>query len=180
MDVPDNLPVQLPSPYSGYCITKQGRVLRMSDWQDVLPTKGERALYYGVTIKPDGCDKSITVFLHRLLAIRFVENHTNETDLSKLQVNHIDGDKLNNSISNLEWVTQADNIRHAYKTGLQKHNNPTVVTDECGVVHKFSSQKEAAKFINRNPATLCEHLSKHNGDCVVNGYHVKVNKNSSK
>ena len=174
MIVPDDIVVQLPAPYSGYCISKQGRVLRMSDWKDVIPTKGPRALYYGVTIVPDGGTKSITVFLHRLLAIRFVKNRTGITDVGQLQVNHIDGNKLNNDVSNLEWVTQADNIRHAYKTGLQTHNNVTIVVDSSGTEHMFSSQKDAAKFIGRNPATLSEHLSKHNGSCIVNGYSVRI------
>lgn len=51
--------------------------------------------------------------LHRLLAKAFIPNPQN-----LLEVNHIDGNKLNNSLSNLEWVSPVENIRHAFTIGL--------------------------------------------------------------
>jgi hypothetical protein len=53
--------------------------------------------------------------LHRLIALLFIDNPEN-----KNVVNHIDGNKLNNCVSNLEWVTKQENTMHAYKTGLIK------------------------------------------------------------
>lgn len=52
---------------------------------------------------------------HRLVAFAFCENPQNKTE-----VNHIDGNKLNNRADNLEWVTSSENQIHAYKIGLQK------------------------------------------------------------
>lgn len=57
--------------------------------------------------------KPKTMRIHRLVALHFI---TNSDNLS--QVNHIDGNKLNNNISNLEWISNYDNIQHAIKTGL--------------------------------------------------------------
>lgn len=55
------------------------------------------------------------IAIHRAVAITFLNN-----DLNKREVNHIDGNKHNNHVSNLEWVTTSENRLHAFKTGLQK------------------------------------------------------------
>lgn len=73
-------------------------------------------------IHKDGSQKSY--FRHRLVMIcfNFIENYKN------FQVNHIDGNKLNNNLSNLEWCTNQENRIHAVKIGLAAHlvgeNNP--------------------------------------------------------
>ena len=61
--------------------------------------------------------KSKTLRIHRLVMEVF--NPIN----SFMQVNHIDGNKLNNRLNNLEWCTDSDNKKHAYKTGLMTPGN---------------------------------------------------------
>lgn len=67
--------------------------------------------YYRVSICKNGDVVNRTI--HRLLAIAFIQNPEN-----KPQVNHKDGNKLNNNDWNLEWATRKENIQHAIKSGL--------------------------------------------------------------
>lgn len=62
--------------------------------------------------------------VHRVVAMAYLPNPE-----GKKCVNHKDGDKLNNALSNLEWVTHSENMKHAFKTGLWKpHNSKDRVT----------------------------------------------------
>ena len=57
--------------------------------------------------------KRYTFLIHRCVALKYIPN---PDDLP--EVNHIDGNKLNNSIKNLEWVNGSQNMKHAYRLGL--------------------------------------------------------------
>lgn len=52
-------------------------------------------------------------YVHRIVATHFIENPE-----KKQYVNHKDGDKSNNSMDNLEWVTSSENLKHSYRTGV--------------------------------------------------------------
>ncbi len=69
--------------------------------------------YYQAYLSKHGLTKGITV--HRLLALAFIPNPS-----KKRAVNHKDGNKKNNNLSNLEWVTDSENVRHAFRTGLNR------------------------------------------------------------
>lgn len=81
--------------------------------------------------------------VHRLVAETYLDNIEN-----KPQVNHIDGVKDNNNLSNLEWVTAKENIQHAFRTGLAEplrgEDSPTSVLTISNV-----------KFIRSNYKPYC-------------------------
>lgn len=83
----------------GY-LTKERQLKKVdfSGYHIVFLTKNRKAKYF---------------FIHRLVAQAFIPNPEN-----KPFVNHIDGDKLNNHVSNLEWCTAKENCVHAHETGL--------------------------------------------------------------
>ena len=78
----------------------------------VLNFQKEKKGYLSVHLSKEG--KSKTIKVHRLIATHFIPNPEN-----KPEVNHKDGNKENNSIENLEWVTSKENCQHAVKNGLR-------------------------------------------------------------
>ena len=81
----------------------------------VLKPKVDRYGYEVVTLSKNGKRKSYPV--HRLVAMAFIDN-----PLQKETVNHIDGNKLNNSVENLEWATHKEQKAHAIEMGLASKN----------------------------------------------------------
>jgi hypothetical protein len=67
--------------------------------------------YQGVTLTKN--KKRYSKKVHRLVAEAFIPNPEN-----KSQINHIDCNKKNNCVDNLEWNTQSENLKHAFKNGL--------------------------------------------------------------
>lgn len=105
--------------HPSYKISNKGRVksLKWKKERVLRPTldKGGKYLQIGI----DGKKRRI----HRLVALYFVHNPDPQ---NKIQVNHKDGDKHNNTMENLEWVTSKENTRHAVELGLtlQGENHP--------------------------------------------------------
>lgn len=69
--------------------------------------------YYQVCVSLGGRNNKKVFRIHKAVAETFIQNPYN-----KPQVNHIDGNKINNCVDNLEWVTSLENSYHALKTGL--------------------------------------------------------------
>lgn len=83
--------------------------------------------------------------LHRLVALAFIENPEN-----KPFVNHIDGNKLNNKLENLEWLTCSENILHAHKIGLNKGSKREIIQYdlEMNEIQKFNKIKDASEKLS--------------------------------
>jgi len=103
--------------YEGkYRISSNGDIYSFYKKGNLRPAVNNWGYNY-VSLSKNNKAKSYTV--HRLVALHFIENP------DKLPtVNHIDGNKLNNQVKNLEWSSFSDNQLHAYKTGLNKSKNP--------------------------------------------------------
>lgn len=87
------------------------------------------------------------VKVHRLVAMAFIPNPDD-----KPIVDHIDGNKVNNSWTNLRWLTKKENTQAAYDNGLikKKLKLPILVIDENYNGFLYANQVEAAKAINTN------------------------------
>lgn len=84
--------------------------------------------YLKVCLSKEGKERGFMV--HRLVAEHFITNHCCEKE-----VNHLNGDKLDNVRENLEWVSCSENHKHSYEIGLRKTKS----------AHHFSSMKRNEK-----------------------------------
>lgn len=110
--------------------------------------------YCQVILRKNGKQKPF--YVHRLVAEAFLGKHDH------LEVNHIDEDKTNNNLSNLEWVTRSENLRH--NNGGQRRvlgrMKPVIAYDETTVT-RYASVSEAARALNVSPSNIsrcCRHV----------------------
>lgn len=118
--------------------------------------------------------KRTNYYVHRLVAEYFLSNPDQQRDF----VNHLDGNKLNNNVSNLEWCTRQENAQHAYETGLLvptvenlvRFDRKPVIRVEDG--KWFSGVTEAANQMGVCEAAMSKCLNKGlSATCC--GYHWK-------
>lgn len=92
-------------------IKNNKKVLRLGKILHVYLDENSKSPYYYVKLSKENIVKKKNI--HRLVAQAFIPNPSNYPC-----INHIDGNKLNNDISNLEWLNFKQNTQHAFKTGL--------------------------------------------------------------
>ena len=151
--------------YPNYSITKDGKVFSHNTKSYLIPFNNRGYLRVGLSNK----NKHKKFLVHRLVAEAFLPNNNN----NKI-VNHIDGNKQNNNISNLEWTTYSENSKHAYRIGLytdiskagvygkrtikfaQKANEKIILNTQTGIF--YESIKEAAELLGYKYNNLSQYL----------------------
>lgn len=138
--------------YQGkYFISPMGKVWNNSKehWQQ----QSAAGDYLKVALCLNGKKEQITV--HRLVALHFLPNPHNHPI-----VNHIDGDKHNNCLSNLEWVSEEGNAQHALENGLRSGYLPIEIKRSFlkQVLSNTTTIDELAKSIGRRLETLTRML----------------------
>lgn len=123
--------------FDGYEISSHGRVRSSKRKRECIlkpRITHDGYVWYNLHVNGKGYSKRA----HRLAAEAFVPN-----PLEKGTVNHIDGNKLNNSIENLEWATREEQMQHAYEHGLKKpvrgclQGNHVLSEDEVREIRKI-------------------------------------------
>lgn len=99
--------------FENYLISNTGKVMN-SNTGKLLYINDKGGKYYSVDLWKN--NKRKRMYVHRLVAMAFIENPEN-----KPAVNHIDANHHNNNVSNLEWVTYKENTAHAIKKGRIDH-----------------------------------------------------------
>ena len=96
----------------------------------------------------------------------FVPNPEN-----KPQVNHIDGNKINNCVENLEWCNQSYNTKHAYKNNLIKHYKIEINQYDLkgNYIKTWESAKEIEKKLKIKNSQICRCCK--NENLTAGGYH---------
>lgn len=132
-----------------YSLTREGKVYSHFSHR-FLSTHLDRYGYEKVRLVSKD-NKRHTYSVHRLM----LENFSPCENMDTLQVNHIDGNKLNNHIDNLEWTTCSENVRHAFEIGLKtqsgENNNLSKLSEKqvLEIIDLLLSKKYSGAEIDR-------------------------------
>jgi len=142
--------------WENYIINDKGEIYSTLSSRNIKGSIDSKGYVTIILRKKTGAKKSI--FLHQLVAKMFIPNPEN-----KPQVNHIDFDKSNNCVENLEWCTMKENIKHYY-------NNPIVTNRKLSL-----DQIELIKELVKDRTWTYKKISKRFG--ISESYVYKIVKN---
>ena len=120
--------------YPNYMISNLGKIkslnYKRTGKEQILKQSINGRGYYYVLVSINNKYKNILI--HKAVAEAFLENDNNYSD-----VNHIDGNKLNNCITNLEFCTRSENIKHAYKNNLRNKQVGNTYKKRCQLAIEY-------------------------------------------
>lgn len=129
-------------------VSRDGRVYSIKSNSLLVQHETEKG-YFRVNVTIDG--QCYHRRVHRLVAETYIPNDNPELDT----VDHIDGDKSNNSVENLQWMSREDNIR-------KSNSIPVVVKDlSTGYTKEYNSIYEAAKDLSLSYSSVCRNIFKY-------------------
>lgn len=142
---------------TNYEISNFGNV-RNSITKQILKGRESKSGYYQVSLKKIQTQKFTNYYIHRLVAQYWIDNDSN-----KREVNHKDGNKLNNHMTNLEWMTSSENQLHRqHVLGKQKTSHRKIGRfDKNGeLLEEYNSIVEAAKSFGKSRVNIDSALQK--------------------
>lgn len=128
--------------FNKYSISKNGEV-RHDRLGRIKKNYLNKNGYWAVCLMRDGAGKS-TVEVHRLLAKAYIPNPQN-----KPTVNHIDGDRSNLKLENLEWATYQENCNHGFSMGRRPGNDKISKDAVKKIREMYSTGRHTQEFIGR-------------------------------
>lgn len=138
----------------GYLVSNMGNVLNAKTGYVLSPSINKRTGYMKVSVIQNGKRKRYLV--HRLVAEAFCYR---PNDGKAYEVNHIDGNRTNNSADNLEWITHAENLHHSYVIGNRDYDvapKAVIATNmDTGEAIRFPSIYKAARFLGISQGNIC-------------------------
>lgn len=154
--------------FENYEVSTEGTVRNKKYNRLLTPSPGAGG-YLRVNLRKD--KKSYQHYVHRLVASAFLEGEG--------EVNHLDGDRTNNKVDNLEWTTHQENVNHAFEVLQRAPSRGAVkvlVVYTDGTEKIFDGIKQCAEYYNIDCATIRDYvnhkLTKHRG-IQANFYYIK-------
>ena len=138
--------------FDNYGISNLGNIKNIKNGNLLTPYLNKNG-YLTYTFCQNGIKKTFRI--HRLVALHFIPNPNNLP-----YVNHIDGDKTNNRVENLEWCTAKENDNHARETDLKNQEKPVIAENiETKETMTFKSVTEAGAILGINKGTISKVLN---------------------